>query len=195
MYEWSSWRTLVPLLIGIIGLVGFIVYSVYFSSEPLVRRSLFNNPTAISAYFGTLVHGMIVWSLLYYMPLYFEVAKNFSPITSGVAIFPFTFTTAPAAVVVGIVITKTGRYRSSLVSDPSPSQCESVLIYRSGSDGSSRHSVWVYSSTLKKTPTLPLGYSYPWSPVLDVVFSSQPRASQLKHPSPMPTSPSQAQCK
>jgi hypothetical protein len=48
------------------------------------------------------------------MPLYFEVAKDYSPVTSGVAIFPFTFTTAPAAVVIGIVITKTGRYRPSL---------------------------------------------------------------------------------
>jgi hypothetical protein len=147
MYEWSSRRTLVPLLLGIFGLVGFVVYSVYFSSEPLVRRSLFNSPTATTAYFGTLVHGMIVWSLLYYMPLYFEVAKNYSLIISGVAIFPFTFTTAPAAVVVGIVITKTGRYRPSLVSDPSTSHCVSMLIYNSGSDGPSQHSAWVYSST------------------------------------------------
>ncbi len=114
MYEWSHWRTLVPLLLGVGGLIAFVIYSVYFSSEPLIRRSLFNSPTAITAYFGTVVHGIIVWSLLYYMPLYFEVAKNYSPITSGVAIFPFTFTTAPAAVVVGIVITKTGRYRPSV---------------------------------------------------------------------------------
>jgi hypothetical protein len=46
------------------------------------------------------------------MPLYFEVAKNYSPVTSAVAIF--TFTVAPAAVIVGLIITKTGRYRPSL---------------------------------------------------------------------------------
>lgn len=50
------------------------------------------------------------------MPLYFEVAKNYSPVTSGVALFPFTFTVAPAAVMVGIIITKSGRYRPSIVS-------------------------------------------------------------------------------
>ncbi|KAM0148367.1 hypothetical protein ACHAPG_010016 [Botrytis cinerea] len=48
------------------------------------------------------------------MPLYFEVAKNYSAITSAIAIFPFTFTVAPAAVIVGLVITKTSRYRPSL---------------------------------------------------------------------------------
>jgi len=114
MYNWSSWRTLAPLILGVVGLIGFTIYSIYISTEPLIRRTLFNTPTAIVAYFGTLVQGLIVWSLLYYMPLYFEVAKNYSPITSAIAIFPFTFTVAPAAVIVGLVITKTGRYRPSL---------------------------------------------------------------------------------
>jgi hypothetical protein len=118
MYNWKSWRTLVPLLLGVAGLVAFVVYSTYFSPEPLIRRSLFNTPTAITAYIGTLVHGMMVWSLLYYMPLYFEVAKNYTPVKSGVAIFPLTFTVAPAAVAVGIIIAKTGRYRPSIVSSP-----------------------------------------------------------------------------
>jgi hypothetical protein len=49
------------------------------------------------------------------MPLYYEVAKSYNAIESGVALFPFTFTTAPAAVVVGLVITKTGRYRPAIV--------------------------------------------------------------------------------
>lgn len=114
MYEWSSWRTLVPLLVGTFGLVIFVMYSVYISTEPLIRHSLFNSSTAISAYFGTLIQGLLVWSILYYMPLYFEVAKGYSPVQSGIAIFPFTFTTAPAAVVTGLIITKTGRYRPVL---------------------------------------------------------------------------------
>ncbi|RDL36552.1 MFS general substrate transporter [Venustampulla echinocandica] len=114
MYSWSSWRTLVPLVLGLVGLASFIVYSIYVSSEPLIRRTLFNTPTAVVAYIGTVLHGIIVWSILYYMPLYFEVVKNYSAITSGVALFPFTFTICPAAIVVGIVITKTGRYRPSI---------------------------------------------------------------------------------
>jgi hypothetical protein len=109
-------NSLQPMMLGIFGLLGFIVYSVYWSSEPLIRRSLFNSPTAITAYAGTFIHGVIVWSLLYYMPLFFEVAKDYSPVTSGIAVFPLTFTVAPAAIVVGLVIAKTGRYRPSIVS-------------------------------------------------------------------------------
>jgi hypothetical protein len=91
-----------------------MIYSVYISTKPLIRRTLFNTLTAIVTYISTLVQGLIVWSLLYYMPLYFEVTKNYSPITSGIAIFLFTFTVAPAAVVVSLVITKTGRYKPLL---------------------------------------------------------------------------------
>ena len=91
MYEWSSWRTLVPLVLGVIGLVGFILYSTYISRCPLITLTLFNSPTANVAYIGTLVQGLLVWSVLYYMPLYFEVAKNYSPINSGISLFPCTY--------------------------------------------------------------------------------------------------------
>jgi hypothetical protein len=131
------------MILGLVGLLGFVLYSTYISPEPLIRRSLFNTPTAITAFAGTLLHGLIVWGLLYYMPLYFEVAKNYGPILSGVAIFPFTFTVAPSAAIVGIVITKTGRYRPSIVRHlPSTSGNESTDSY-SGSAGLSRRLVWV----------------------------------------------------
>ena len=64
----------------------------------------------------TAIHGIIIWSALYYMPLYFEVVKGFTPLRAGIALFPFTLTSGPAAVMVGIAIAVTGRYRPSLVS-------------------------------------------------------------------------------
>lgn len=48
--------------------------------------------------------------------MYFEAAKGYSPTTAGIALFPWTFTTAPAAVVVGILVAKTGRYRWGIYS-------------------------------------------------------------------------------
>ncbi|KAK6607518.1 major facilitator superfamily transporter [Botrytis cinerea] len=82
--------------------------------RPVNSTIIVQLPTAIVAYFGTFVHGICVWSILFYMPLYFEVAKNYTPIQSGIGLFPMTFTTAPAAVVVGLIIAKTGRYRPSI---------------------------------------------------------------------------------
>ncbi|KAI4143188.1 MAG: hypothetical protein L6R39_004666 [Caloplaca ligustica] len=86
-------------------------YEEVVAAEPLIRPAIFKNRTSAVSYLSTIVHGMILWSLLYYLPLYYEAVKGFSPIISGVALFPQTFTVAPACVVVGILITVTGRYR------------------------------------------------------------------------------------
>lgn len=110
-YAWSSWRTLVPLTVGIAGLITFLIYEEYFAKEPLIPLAIFKTRTAAVSYLGTVIHGMILWCLLYYLPLYYEAVKGQTPIMSGVSLFPQTFTVAPASVVVGFLVSKTGRYR------------------------------------------------------------------------------------
>lgn len=111
MYPWSHWRTLVPLLVSIAGLIAFIVWEERFATEPLIPFRVMKNRTAAANYLGTFLQGLILWCQLYYMPLYYEGVHNFSPIVSGVALFPTTFTVAPAAIFVGLLVTLTGRYR------------------------------------------------------------------------------------
>ncbi|KAF2266039.1 MFS general substrate transporter [Lojkania enalia] len=110
-YPWDNWRTLVPLLVSSAGLVAFVIHQEYFAPEPLIRTSVFKNTTAAVTYLETLLHGIILWSILYYLPLYYEAVKGFTPILAGVALFPQTFTVAPAAVGAGIAIAVTGKYR------------------------------------------------------------------------------------
>jgi hypothetical protein len=98
-YAWDSWRTLVPLLVSGAGLVAFVLHQEFIATEPLVRTSVFKTRTAAVTYIGTVVHGIILWSILYYLPLYYEAVKGLSPIMAGVALFPQTFTVAPAAAV------------------------------------------------------------------------------------------------
>ncbi|CUS12084.1 unnamed protein product [Tuber aestivum] len=114
MYPWDHWRTLVPLVLGIVGLAGFVLYERLVAKEPLIHLAVFSTRTALVNYLGTIMHGMILWSLLYYLPLYFEAIKGLSPIMAGVAVFPETFTVAPASVVVGLLVSITGRFRWAL---------------------------------------------------------------------------------
>ncbi|KAK2758750.1 hypothetical protein FQN54_003440 [Arachnomyces sp. PD_36] len=111
MYEWDSWRTLVPLLIGVAGLTVFMFYEGYVAQDPIIPPSIFSTRTAIVNYAGTILHGLVLWCGLYYMPLYFLAVKEFTPIMSGVALFPQTFTVAPSAALTGFLITATGHYR------------------------------------------------------------------------------------
>lgn len=114
MYAWTSWHTLVPLIVGIVGLVTFGFYEKFLATEPVIRLEIFANRTANIAYVNTVLHGMILWCLLYYQPLYFEAVQGYTPIISGVALFPATFTVAPMAVIIGFLISKTAQYRWSI---------------------------------------------------------------------------------
>ena len=115
IHPWSSWRTIVPLTIGSMGEAVFCMWEFLgvplLGCDPLIPFDIFARRTTSLAYFQTVLHGLILWCLLYYMPLYFEAVKDETPILAGVSLFFDTFTVAPTAVIVGILITKAGRFR------------------------------------------------------------------------------------
>lgn len=114
MYPWTSWHTLVPLLLSTLALAAFLIYEDRYAPNPLIRTRVFKSRTAASTFAQTLLHGLVLWSELYYAPLYYEAVKGYSPLLAGVALFPQTFTVAPAAMAVGFAIAHTGRYRWAL---------------------------------------------------------------------------------
>lgn len=111
MYPWNSWHTLVPLLLGVAGLIGFVVYEKLVAAQPLVPLVIFNNVTQSVSYASTFLHGMILWAIVYYLPLYYEGALGYSPVIAGLAVFPESLTVAPISVITGIVAARVGSYR------------------------------------------------------------------------------------
>lgn len=114
MYSWSSWRTLVPLILGAGGLLSFGIFETKIATAKILPTSLFKNRTTSIAYFGNFLQGMILYSILYYLPLYFQGVKSCSPLKAGLAFLPQSGTVVPCAMLVGIVASKTGRYRWAL---------------------------------------------------------------------------------
>ena len=110
-YPWDSWRTLVPLIVGVVGFAGFIVYENYVPSEPTFRLHILRSYNMAYSLYATLVNAMIVYGLIYFLPLYFEATKGYNPIITGVALFPATLTVAPASIIAGAIITKTGDFK------------------------------------------------------------------------------------
>ncbi|KAF6836495.1 major facilitator superfamily transporter [Colletotrichum musicola] len=114
MYEWDSFRSLLPLILGAAILVVFAFWELKLAKEPLIDKGIFNNWTMIINYVMTVFHGMILWSILYFLILYYQAVKSYSLIISAVASLPETLTVAPAAMGVGVVVGFTGHYRWSI---------------------------------------------------------------------------------
>ncbi|KAJ5581093.1 hypothetical protein N7450_007394 [Penicillium hetheringtonii] len=81
-YAWDSWRTLVPLLIGVSGLIAFMFYEYHWASEPIIPPEIFVNRTASVSFLGSVLQGLVMWCTLYYLPLYYEAAwALYSPLS------------------------------------------------------------------------------------------------------------------
>lgn len=59
-YPWSSWRTLVPIIIGLAGIAGTLIWERYGAARPFLRLELFNNYSALAAYTGAVLQGLLV---------------------------------------------------------------------------------------------------------------------------------------
>lgn len=114
MYAWDSWHTLVPLLLGVAGLIGFCLYERFVARQPLIPLVIFHNTTMSVSYAGCFLHGVILWAVVYYLPLYYEGSLGYKPVIAGVALFPECFTVAPISVITGFIASKFGRYRWAL---------------------------------------------------------------------------------
>lgn len=114
MYSWDAWQTLVPLMLGVAGLGLFAVHEALVVDEPLIPLALFRNRTLQMSYLGIFLHGLVLWSLVYYLPLYYEGVLGYRPVISGIAVFPECLTVAPISVVTGLLISKSGNYRWAL---------------------------------------------------------------------------------
>ncbi|TVY81182.1 MFS efflux transporter aclA [Lachnellula suecica] len=109
---WSSWRIILPLVLGFVGLILFQAYEASpWCVEPTIPVRLFRNRTSLAAYVLTLLHIITsIWTLYFY-PLYFQSVLGSSPARSGIQILPTFLILLPFAVVSGLLVTKVGRYR------------------------------------------------------------------------------------
>ncbi|KAG9023055.1 hypothetical protein FRB95_013743 [Tulasnella sp. JGI-2019a] len=110
-YPWSSFRVLVPLVLGLVGLVVFIVYEAHFPVEPVVPWKLLKNRTTLSGYFITFFHSIVVACVTFYVPVYLQAVKGQSAIRSGVVLLATAATIAPGAIVCGATVTVLKIYR------------------------------------------------------------------------------------
>ncbi|RDL35875.1 uncharacterized protein BP5553_06487 [Venustampulla echinocandica] len=111
-YPWSSWRILVPLLLGFAGIGIFSIYeSSRFCVEPTMPPHLFMNRTSVAAFILTFIQTAILYWVMYYMPVYFQGVRGSSPSRSGIQLFPTVLVMIPFAAIGGKLLAIFGKYR------------------------------------------------------------------------------------
>ncbi|KAM0786353.1 hypothetical protein ACM66B_001824 [Microbotryomycetes sp. NB124-2] len=110
-YPWSSWQVLVPLILGLACMVAFFWLEKSFVKYPTVPFEILQDRTTMLGYTMTFLHSIAVLAAIYYLPAYLQASKEFSAVKSGVNTFSLSFTIAPMAIVLGILVPLVKNYK------------------------------------------------------------------------------------
>ncbi|KAK8014768.1 hypothetical protein PG990_008064 [Apiospora arundinis] len=114
MFGWGSYQVLIPLLVGLGGILAFVYWEFQFVEEPILEKRMFKTFTATSTYVGCMLQGFLNTASIYFLVLYFQGVKTYSPIMSAVGLLPVTLHLAWASTASGYAVGKVQRYRWAL---------------------------------------------------------------------------------
>lgn len=109
LYPWSSWRTIFPLIIGFLVLVAFGIYEKR-PSKPVIPYRFFKSRTTIAVMISGFFHGMILYPLTLYMPLFFQSVNLESSIGSAISTLPSACVLIAFSIISGVLILFLRRY-------------------------------------------------------------------------------------
>ncbi|KAJ4982870.1 multidrug resistance protein fnx1 [Stagonosporopsis vannaccii] len=109
---WSSYKVIVPLVLGSLGWIAFHVFEASgWCHEPSVPSQLFTNRTSLIGFFHAFNGAILLQWTIYFLPIYFQGVKSVSPLTSGINTLPYNAFIIVAAMIAGGIMSKTGKYR------------------------------------------------------------------------------------
>lgn len=110
IHPWSSWRTILPIVLGVLGWAAFHVQQ-GCTQYPSVPPRLFTNRTSATAYFLSFTSSVLIQASAYFLPVYFQAVKGTTTLKSGTYFLPFALGMLVFAAVAGGVLAKLGRYK------------------------------------------------------------------------------------
>ncbi|KAH7233238.1 major facilitator superfamily domain-containing protein, partial [Fusarium tricinctum] len=108
---WNSALVICLLVFGVLILALFMVWEAKVAKNPIIPIRIFQNRSNLAAFAVANLHSFIFISYDYFLPLYFQVILGFSPIISGLTLFPLILPMSVSTAVGGIFVRKTGNYK------------------------------------------------------------------------------------
>ncbi|PCH05326.1 Major facilitator superfamily domain, general substrate transporter [Penicillium occitanis (nom. inval.)] len=102
------------LVLGLVGLPLFLLYETRVP-EPTTPLRLYSNRTSFVGLWCAFIHNMLVFWIIFVLPIYFQAVLRFSAFRSGISILPTAAVCMPFTIISGGIMSKIGRYRPLLM--------------------------------------------------------------------------------
>ncbi|KAI1374325.1 major facilitator superfamily protein [Hypoxylon crocopeplum] len=112
LYPWSSFRVIVPLILGMVGILGFVAFEASpLAPNPMMPPRLFSNRTSATAFSLTFLQSIVGMWALYFLPIYFQGSLIATASRAGIMLLPTILVVIPSAIIGGLCLSKFGQYK------------------------------------------------------------------------------------
>jgi len=109
-YPWDSWQILTLYIAGDVLLGGFVINEGY-AEEPVVPLRLWKNSVFSFSNISNMAVGMVAYGALFFIPVYAQGVIGVSVTNSGALLIPLMGSAIALSILVGRLISRTGRYK------------------------------------------------------------------------------------
>ncbi|KAI0195495.1 major facilitator superfamily domain-containing protein [Astrocystis sublimbata] len=110
-YTWSSFRIILPLVLGFLGLALFHTYENYIAKQPTIPPRMFGSRTSAVAMVLLFLQSLLTFWRIYFLPLYFQGVLRVSSQRSGLLLLPTVLISVPSSIIGGQLLTKFEKYK------------------------------------------------------------------------------------
>ncbi|KAJ2549890.1 hypothetical protein IWW35_003549 [Coemansia sp. RSA 1878] len=111
---WSSPVTISCLVVGVVLLGVFVAVELKLPQVPLVPMWLFTVCNLNIAFLVTFMCGMAMFSVIFYMPVYFSAVYGANAMRAGLLVLPFGIALSVSSFISGLFMSTPGMYRQFL---------------------------------------------------------------------------------
>jgi EmrB/QacA subfamily drug resistance transporter len=113
-YPWDSWRIVSLYVVGVLILIGFLINE-YHTEEPVLPLRLWRNSVFTLSNISNLAIAMCMFGAIFFIPVYAQGVIGVNVTNSGAVLIPLTASMIVVSIVVGRLITRTGRYKGFML--------------------------------------------------------------------------------
>src|ERR687884_1328903 len=113
-YPWGSWQILSLYVGGAVMLAIFIINERY-AEEPVIPLRLWTSPIFTLSNIANVAVSMAMFGAIYYIPVFAQGVLGVSVTNSGTITIPLMASLILVSIVVGRLITRTGRYKAFII--------------------------------------------------------------------------------
>jgi EmrB/QacA subfamily drug resistance transporter len=113
-YPWDSWQIISLYAAGALVLIGFLVNE-YYASEPVLPLRLWKNSVFTLSNVSNMAIAMCMFGAIFFIPVYAQGVIGVDVTNSGAVLIPLITSMIVVSIIVGRLITRTGRYKEFML--------------------------------------------------------------------------------